>query len=121
MNPDLDESVAQAMEADVRLLPFLPELLADLWELGPAAEQVVAALESVGVGPDSTVLDLACGKGAVAVALAERLGVRVVGIDAFPPFLQAAQALAAERGVSLSVASSRVTFGICSGRKSSTM
>ena len=100
MNPDLDESVAQAMEADVRLLPFLPELLADLWELGPAAEQVVAALESVGVGPDSTVLDLACGKGAVAVALAERLGVRVVGIDAFPPFLQAAQALAAERGVS---------------------
>jgi SAM-dependent methyltransferase len=97
---DLDESVAQAMEADVRLLPLLPELLTDLWELGPSAEQVVAALESVRLKPDSTVLDLACGKGAVAVALAERLGVRVEGIDAFQPFLQAARALAAERGVS---------------------
>ena len=100
MTPDLDESVARAMEADVRLLPLLPELLSDLWELGPSAEQVVAALESVDVGPDATVLDLACGKGAVAVALAERLGVRVEGIDAFQPFLQAARALAAERGVS---------------------
>jgi len=100
MTLDLDQSVAQAMEADVRLLPLLPELLTDLWELGPSAEQVLAALESVGVMPDSTVLDLACGKGAVAVALAEKLGVRVEGIDAFQPFLQAARALAAERGVS---------------------
>ena len=100
MTLDLDESVAQAMETDVRLLPLLPELLADLWELGPSAEQVVAALESVGVEPDSTVLDLACGKGAVAVGLAEQLGVRVEGIDAFQPFLQAARALATERGVS---------------------
>jgi SAM-dependent methyltransferase len=100
MTPDLDESIAQAMETDVRLLPLLPELLADLWELGPSAEQVVAALASAGLGPDSTVLDLACGKGAVAVALAEHLGVRVLGIDAFQPFLQAARALATERGVS---------------------
>jgi SAM-dependent methyltransferase len=38
MTLDLDESVAQAMEADVRLLPLLPELLTDLWELGPSAE-----------------------------------------------------------------------------------
>jgi cyclopropane fatty-acyl-phospholipid synthase-like methyltransferase len=100
MTPDLDESIAQAMETDVRLLPLLPELLADLWELGPSAGQVVAALKSVGVEPDSTVLDLACGKGAVAVALAEQLDVRVEGIDAFQPFLQSARALAAERGVS---------------------
>ena len=100
MTLDVNESVAQAMETDVRLLPLLPELLSDLWELGPSAEQVVAALESVGVEPDSTVLDLACGKGAVAVALAEQLGVRVEGIDAFQPFLQAARALATERGVS---------------------
>ena len=85
MTLDLDESVAQAMETDVRLLPLLPALLADLWELGPSAKQVVAALESVGVGPDSTVLDLACGKGAVAVALAEQLGVRVSSEQAIPP------------------------------------
>jgi len=100
MTLDLEESVAQAMETDVRLLPLLPELLTDLWEFGPSAEQVLAVLESAGVEPDSTVLDLACGKGAVAVALAEQLGVRVEGIDAFQPFLQAARALATARGVS---------------------
>lgn len=99
MTLDLDGSIAQAMETDVRLLPVLPELLADLWELGPSAEQVVSALDSVGVEPESTVLDLACGKGAVTVALAQRLSVRVEGIDAFPPFLQAARSLAMERGV----------------------
>jgi len=99
MDLDLDESVAQAMETDVRLLPFLPELLRDLWELGTSADQIVTALESVGVEPDSTVIDLACGKGAVAVALAERLSVRVEGVDGFPPFLQAARSLAVERGV----------------------
>ena len=100
MTLDLDESVAQAMEIDVRLLPLLPELLTDLSELGSSAEQVVSALESVGVNPESTVLDLACGKGAVAVALAQRLGVRVEGVDGFLPFLKAARSLAAERGVS---------------------
>lgn len=92
MTLDLDDSIAQAMETDARILPVLPELLADLWELGPSAEQVVAVLKSVGVEPDSTVIDLACGKGAVAVALAEQLGVRVEGIDAFQPFLKVAAA-----------------------------
>ncbi len=100
MTSGLDEQVARTMEADVRLLPVLPQLLVDLQELGTSADQVVSALYSAGVEPASTVLDLGCGKGAVAVALAERLAVRVEGIDAFPPFLEAARALASVRGVS---------------------
>lgn len=100
VTPDVDELVARAMETDVRLLPVLPGLLIDLSELGPSPEQIVSAFQAVGVEPESLVLDLGCGKGAVAVALAERLGLRVEGIDAFPPFLQSARALAKERGVS---------------------
>ena len=99
MTPDADESIARAMETDVRLLPVLPSLLSDLSELGPSREQVVSTFQAVGVEPESLVLDLGCGKGAVAVALAERLGLRVEGIDAFPPFLQSARVLAKERGV----------------------
>jgi ubiquinone/menaquinone biosynthesis C-methylase UbiE len=98
----LDESIAQAMEADTRILPVLSELLTDVLELGPSAEQVVAVLQSLGVAPGSRVLDLACGKGGVAVAVADQLGVRVDGVDAFEPFVAAAQALAAKRGVSRS-------------------
>lgn len=45
------------------------------------------------------VLDLGCGKGAVAVHLARDLGFRVTGIDLFPPFIDAARKRAEEEGV----------------------
>ncbi len=100
MHDDLAEQVAWAMETEVALLPLLPALLADLHELGTSADEIVTALKDAGVQPGAYVLDLGCGKGAVAVALAEHLGVHVEGIDAFVPFLEAARALAAKRGVS---------------------
>ncbi len=99
MTSELDEEIAHTLDADPRLLPFLPELLADLDELGSSAEQLVAVLRDLGVAPGSSVLDLGCGKGAVAVALAERLDLRVEGVDGFAPFVAAARLLAAERGV----------------------
>ena len=98
--PDpLLERVARAMEVDVRLLPLLPELLADLEGLGSRPHEIAELLKAAGAPAGASVLDLGCGKGAVSVALAERLGARVVGVDAFPPFLEAARRLAAERGV----------------------
>jgi SAM-dependent methyltransferase len=93
------ERVAQMMEVDVRLLPFLPELLADLQGLGSRPDEIADALQAAGAPAGGTVLDLGCGKGAVSVTLAERFGARVVGVDAFPPFLEAARVLAAERSV----------------------
>jgi SAM-dependent methyltransferase len=48
--------------------------------------------------PGLTLLDLACGHGRIANALAER-GVRVTGLDATPMFLELAREDAAERGV----------------------
>ena len=48
--------------------------------------------------PGVELLDLACGHGRIANALAER-GVRVTGLDATPLFLELARADAAERGV----------------------
>ncbi|MBX7184070.1 MAG: class I SAM-dependent methyltransferase [Vicinamibacteria bacterium] len=93
MKPQAAESIAYAMEADARLLPILPDLLVDLEDLGPAPKQVVSLFKALRLKRESLVLDLGCGKGAVAVALAEHLGLRVEGIDAFPPFLRAARAL----------------------------
>lgn len=91
---NLDESIAWAMETNVRLLPVLPDLLSDLWELGTSSDQIVSALRSLDMKPKSLVLDLGCGKGAVAVALARHLGLRVEGVDGFPPFLRSARMLA---------------------------
>jgi SAM-dependent methyltransferase len=50
--------------------------------------------------PGMEVLDLACGHGRIANALAER-GARVTGLDATPLFLEQARAAAAELGVEI--------------------
>jgi SAM-dependent methyltransferase len=87
------------MEVDIRLLPLLPELVADLQGLGSRPDEIAEVLRAAAVPDGASVLDLGCGKGALSVTLAERLGARVLGVDAFPPFLEAARALASARGV----------------------
>ena len=42
------------------------------------------------------ILDLACGKGAVAVEVAQKLNVRVKGIDLMPEFIEVARQKAIE-------------------------
>jgi SAM-dependent methyltransferase len=51
------------------------------------------------LGPIDTVLDLACGKGALLALLAERFGARGIGVDIHPPFVEEARSRAKERGL----------------------
>ncbi len=69
-----DAIVACSLEAPPELLPFLPELLADL-------------------------VDLGCGKGATAIAIASTLRLRVLGVDLFEPFVAHANAAATAANV----------------------
>ncbi len=94
-----DEMVAYALEIDVELLAFAPELLADLDVLGADATLIVEALRELGVSEHSTVIDLGCGKGGVTIAIAEALGCPVVGVELFEPFLGIARAAAETAGV----------------------
>jgi SAM-dependent methyltransferase len=55
--------------------------------------------EVIGLGPGDHVLDVACGRGASAVHLAERLGCHVTGLDYGSENVGAAQAHAADKGV----------------------
>lgn len=93
-----DDELAAHFGLSVRLLPHLHELLADFDELGSDSELVAAWLKGHGFGTGSRVLDLGCGKGAVAVALARALGCRVTGIDAYAPFVEEARKRAAALG-----------------------
>lgn len=95
-----EEMVAYALEIDPQLLEFAPELLADLEELGSDAELIVEVLGTVELPPDAQVLDLGCGKGTVAVEIADELGLSVRGVDLFAPFIESAQAAALEAQVS---------------------
>ena len=95
-----DEMVAYALEAPTALLRYLPELLADLEELGSDAEAIAGVLDDLNLTKSTTVVDLGCGKGAVAVEVAEDLNLNVLGIDLFEPFIESCKELAESRRVS---------------------
>jgi 2-polyprenyl-3-methyl-5-hydroxy-6-metoxy-1,4-benzoquinol methylase len=81
-------------------LPFISELLADLWVLGASLDIIVELLRPLGLPRSTRVLDAGTGKGAVAITLARQFGFRVLGIDGFQPFLDEARKHAKDRGVS---------------------
>ncbi len=101
MQSDSDRQIAAAFGIEPVLLPVLPELLADVWVLGSWPEYIVHLLRSAATLPEgASVVDLGCGKGAVAIPIARDLSFRVHGIDLFPPFLAEARARAESAGVS---------------------
>jgi ubiquinone/menaquinone biosynthesis C-methylase UbiE len=101
MATPLEEEVAASLDAeDPMLLPFLPALLQDLESLGSSSEDIVEVLREVGLKPGARVLDLGCGKGATARAVARELGCHVTGVDGFAPFVAEAERAAAAEGLS---------------------
>lgn len=84
-----EEMIAYALEVTPSLLPYIPELLADLEELGSDAELMVDVLRELEIPRRSRVIDLGCGKGATAIEIASELGHHVLGIDLFEPFVDA--------------------------------
>ncbi len=92
-------AVAASLDAPPALVRVLPELFRGIEALGSMPRRTARMLGAAGIGPRSRVLDLACGKGAVAIELARRLRCRVVGVDAFAPFIDAARDAATRRRV----------------------
>ncbi len=91
MKKQTELSLAKSLETTPDFLPYLPELLIDLWELGSSVEQIVEMVGQLNRYSDKTnILDLGCGKGAVSITLAQKFGFQVTGIDASKPFLKIA-------------------------------
>ncbi len=96
---DLPALLAASLDAPEVLLPHLPELLSDLEEFGARAEDVVHLLQQHGLPAGGRVLDLGCGKGAAAIAIADRFEVSVLGIDGIPAFVAHARGAARHAGL----------------------
>ncbi len=98
----LTESVARAMDgSDSRIVPFLPYILQDSWELGTDPETVIDIVRRHTRGHSRLrIADLGCGKGAVSVRLAGSFGCRSLGLDGIREFVDGAEAKALEAGVS---------------------
>ena len=100
----LEESIAAAMDysQNVAIVPFLPYILQDFWELGTPSEIVINFVQKhshVETGRIPSILDLGCGKGAVSVKLAATLKCYCYGIDGIPEFIETSKEKAQEYGV----------------------
>jgi len=98
----IEESIAAAMDGqqDTGIVPFLPYIFQDFWELGTSPEMVIDLIRKhCGAYSDLRILDLGCGKGAVSIKIAAVLNCHCYGIDAIPEFIDAAKKKAVEYGV----------------------
>ena len=97
----VEEKLAKSLTAEsTELIPYLPYLLQDLWELGSSPKDIADMIsEHIQVSDKTRVLDLACGKGAVSVHLAGVLGCKIKGIDIIPEFIEFSNKKAKEYGV----------------------
>lgn len=95
--PNPNSEIAASLDAPPELLPFLPQLLAEFNELGGDAAAALQLLDQAAIPPGQA-LDLGCGKGVYAVALAQR-GWTVDACDLFQPFIDEANARASAAGV----------------------
>lgn len=95
-----------AMGADPDDVP--PEALApvDEFHIG-GADATAALLSGLDVRPGMTVLDIGCGIGGPARAIARQTGARVTGVDLTPDFIDAARALSRMSGMA-----DKVTFEV---------
>ena len=94
------QSVSDSLETTERMLPHMPYLLQDMWALGCSEKDILQVVGELDLPVKTTVLDLGCGKGAMAVQLAQKYEFSVTGIDAMPEFLEVARQKAAEYQVS---------------------
>ena len=99
MKNEIEEKLACSLTGAkiTEIIPFLPYLLQDFWELGSDPAIMIELIDKhVSLSKKTRILDLACGKGAVSVKVAQKLGVKVKGIDLIPEFIEFAEQKAKE-------------------------
>lgn len=99
--PTVEEKLAKSLTAEsIELIPHLPYLLQDLWEIGSSPRDMLDMIRRhIQVSSETRILDLACGKGAVSVHLGKELGCKIKGIDIIPEFINYARNKAQEHAV----------------------
>jgi len=90
---DVKQRLARSLSADnPEILPFIPYLMQDIGVLGGIPADVAALVKKHSLGvPGAKALDLACGKGTVAIHLARYFPLDIRGIDLFEPFIKDAR------------------------------
>lgn len=98
---EVEEKLAKSLTAQTpELIPYLPYLLMDIWDLGSSPEDMRTLIEEHLPSPHKLhLIDMGCAKGAAPVYLARAFGCHVKGIDIIPEFIEAAVKHAEANGV----------------------
>jgi len=98
---EVEEKLAKSLTAQTpELIPYLPYLLMDIWDLGSSPEDMRTLIEEHLPSPHKLhIIDMGCAKGAAPVHLARAFGCHVKGIDIIPEFIEAAVKHAEANGV----------------------
>ena len=98
---EIAEKLAGSLTAETTdLLPYLPYLLQDFWELGSEPNLMTDLIKKhVDLSENTRILDLACGKGAVSIKIAQKLQVKIKGIDLIPEFIDFSKEKAKELNI----------------------
>lgn len=90
---EIEKKLAGSLTAETtELLPYLPYLLQDIWELGSSPRDIIDLIrENISISNKTKIIDLGCGKGAVSISLCKQLGVHVKGIDLLTEFIEVAR------------------------------
>lgn len=101
MDNEVQHKLAESLTADTTsIIPFISYLLQDFWELGSSpADMTELIKKNVDTETHNRFFDLGCGKGAVAITLAQNFGVHIRGIDIMSEFINEARCKAKECGV----------------------
>lgn len=101
MKKETEEKLSRSLTAETtELIPFLPYLLQDLWELGSDPKEMIRLIKKhVPISSGTKLLDIACGKGAVSINAAKELNVNVYGFDLIKDFIDYAKNKAQELSV----------------------
>ncbi len=101
MQSDSNNSIATSMECEEEILPHLPYILQDFYEIGTKSDIILDILDDLGIKrSQNKLLDIGSGKGAVSIAASRDRGIRCLGVDAMPEFVEFSAEQAKSQGVS---------------------
>lgn len=101
MQSDTKTSIATSMECEKEILSHLSYILQDFYEIGTKADIIIDILDDLGIkGSKNKLLDIGSGKGAVSLAASRDRGIRCLGVDAIPEFIDFSIEEAKSQGVS---------------------
>ena len=93
---DLISECADSIDASADMMPFIPELLSGLWDIGTSSEKIIELIEKNYEKDEASCIDLGCGKGSVAIKIAKNFEFNIFGIDGINEFIEEAKQYAKE-------------------------